>query len=97
VDTRKDTGEIGTDNATLNVGGMMMGQEMESLLIKLDASPAIAARLNEPNGVEFEHTSFDKGKLRMVIDNDIVTIKMRLGSFEKSGKLSFEHLDAMDN
>ena len=96
ADARKDMGEIGTDNATVNIGGMMTGQGIESLLAKLDASPAIATHLGEPNGVEFEHTNFDKGCLRMVIDNDIVSIKMRLGSYEKRGKLSFEGLDAMD-
>ena len=95
-DTRKDMAEIGTDNATLNISGMMAGQGMESLLTKLKASPAFAARLSEPNGVEFDHINLDKGRLRMVIDNDIVTVKMRLGSFGKGGKASFERLDAMD-
>ena len=41
ADTRKDTSEIGADNAMLSVCGMMAGQGMESLLTKLDASPAI--------------------------------------------------------
>ena len=57
----------------------------------------MAVRLSEPNGVEFDHINFDKGRLRMVIDNDIVTVKMRLGSFGSAGKLSFEGLDAMDD
>jgi hypothetical protein len=96
-DIRKDTSEIGSDNASLSLGGMMTGQGVESLLVKLKASPALAVRLSEPNGVEFEHIDYDKGKLRMVIDNDIVTVKMRLGAFAKEGtKLSFEALDAMD-
>ena len=97
TDTRKDTGEVGTDNAMLSLCGMMAGQGMGSLLAKLDSSPAFASRLSEPNGLEFEHTSFDKGKLRMVIDNDVVTVKMRLGSFEKRGKLSFEYMEAMED
>lgn len=97
ADTRKDTSEIGTDNATLSISGVMAGQAMESLLNKLDGSPALAARLSEPNGIEFGHTGFDKGRIRMVIDNDVVTVKMRLGSFEKRGKASFEGLDAMDD
>ncbi len=97
VDIRKDTSEIGADNATLSLGGAMAGQGVESLLVKLAASPAFAARLSEPNGVEFEHIDYDKGKLRMVIDNDIVTVKMRLGAFAKDGKTSFEGLDAMDD
>jgi hypothetical protein len=98
VDTRKDTSEVGTDNATLSLCGMMAGQGMESLLNKLDESPALAIRLSEPNGLEFEHTSFDKGRLRMVIDNDIVTVRMRLGSFvKKQEKFSFEHMEGMED
>jgi hypothetical protein len=88
--------DIGADNATLSLSGMMAGQGMESLLVKLNASPALAARLSEPNGLEFDHINLDKGKLRMVIDNDIVTVKMRLGSFGKEFKVSFEDLNAMD-
>jgi hypothetical protein len=97
ADIRKDTSEVGADNASLSLNGMMAGQGVESLLTKLNASPALAARLSEPNGLEFEHINYDKGKLRMVIDNDIVTVKMRLGSFGKDFlKVSFEELDAMD-
>jgi hypothetical protein len=97
ADIRKDTSEVGADNASLSLNGMMVGQGVESLLTKLNASPALAARLSEPNGLEFEHINYDKGKLRMVIDNDIVTVKMRLGSFGKDFlKVSFEELDAMD-
>lgn len=99
ADTRKDTSEVGADNAMLSLCGMMAGQGMGSLLTRLDSSPAFASRLSEPNGLEFEHTSFDKGRLRMVIDNDVVTVRMRLGSFGKGGKrkLSFEGLGSMED
>jgi hypothetical protein len=33
--------------------------------------------------VEFEHTSFDKGKIEMLVAGDIVTVKIKLGSFAK--------------
>ena len=97
ADTRKDTTEIGADNTILNIGGMMAGQGIEGLVTKLDASPALAARLSEPNGLEFDHINLDKGKLRMVINDDIVTVKMRLGSYEKRGKAGSDGLDAMDD
>jgi hypothetical protein len=97
ADTRKDTEEIGIDNTTLGVGGMMADWGMKSLLLKLDNSPALAARLGEPNGVEFDHFNYDKGKLRMVVKDDIVTVKMRFGAFAKKGKASFEGLEAMDD
>ena len=97
ADTRKDTSEIGSDNMILSQGGMMAGRAMDSLLTELDASPALAARLSEPNWLEFEHINLNKGRLRMVIDNDIVTVKVRLGSYEKQGgKAGSDGLDAMN-
>jgi hypothetical protein len=96
ADTRKDTSEIGADNSMLSLCGMMAGQGMEAVLTKLSGSPAIASRLNKPKGVEFEHISFDKCRLRMVIDNDVVTVRMRLGSFGKDETVSFEMLGGMD-
>jgi len=97
ADTRKDTSEVGADNAMLSLCGMMAGQGMGTVLTKLSGSPALASRLGEPNGVEFEHISFDKCRLRMVIDNDVVMVRMRLGSFGKGRKLSFEGLDSMED
>ncbi|HEY5504454.1 MAG TPA: hypothetical protein VIK28_04785 [Sedimentisphaerales bacterium] len=97
ADTRKDTSEAGADNAMLSLCGMMAGQGMEAVLTKLDRSPALASRLSEQNGLGFEHISFDKGRLRMVIDNDVVTVRMRLGSFGKDEKISFEGLDSMED
>ena len=94
ADTRKDTSEVGADNATLSLCGMMAGQGMGAVLTKLSGSPAIASRLSEPGGVEFEQISFDKCRLRMVIDNDVVTVRMRLGSFGKDA-VSFEMLGDM--
>ena len=97
ADTRKDTSEVGADNAMLSLCGMMAGQGMGAVLTKLSDLPAIASRLGEPDGVEFENLSYDKCRLRMVIDNDVVTVRVQMGSFGKRGKLSFETLGAMDD
>jgi hypothetical protein len=97
ADTLKDTSEVGADNSMLSLCGMMAGQGMGTVLTKLSGSPALASRFGEPNGLEFEHTSFDKGRLRMLIDNDIVTVRMQLGSFAKRGKFGFGGLGAMDD
>ena len=79
-DTRKDIDEVRLDNKSIAICGMLINQAMETVLIKLDASPALAARLSEPNGVEFEHTSFDGGRIRLNIADDIATVKIRSGS-----------------
>ena len=80
---RKDTDEVSKDNKTIAVCGMLINQAIETVLLNLDESPALAARLDEPRGVKFEHTSFDKGKIQMVITDDIASVKMKLGSFAR--------------
>jgi hypothetical protein len=90
ADTRKDTKEVGADNEVVGTCGMIVGQAIDTVTVKLDGSPALAARLTDPNGLEFSHTSFDKGLLRMVVDDDVATVRVRLGSFAKGGKITFE-------
>jgi hypothetical protein len=87
-DTRKDTGEVGADNEVVGVGGMTAGQAIDALVARLSASPALAARLSEPEGLEFEHINLDKGRLRMTVEDDVATVKMLLGSFAKTKKIS---------
>ena len=96
-DTRDDTAEVGADNEVISEGGMITGQGMANLLTKLDSSPALARGFSDPNGLEFEEVSFDKGRLRMIVEGDIVTVRLQLGSFAKRGKLSFEGVGAMED
>jgi hypothetical protein len=90
ADTRKDTKEVGADNEVIARCGMIVGQAIDTLAVKLDGSPAIAAGLSEPEGLEFEDMSFDKGRMRMVVEDDVVTVKIRLGSFAKKWKVRLE-------
>ena len=87
---RKDIGELSQDNKVLVVSKMLVNQALEATLVKLDSSPALAIRLSEPDGIVFSHMSFDKGKTRMVIGDDVVTVKTRLGSLAKKLKISIE-------
>jgi hypothetical protein len=95
-DIRKDTSEVGADNKVVSLCGMIVGQGMDTALVNIESSPALAGRLSEPNGLAFEHISFNRGLLRMVVDEDVATVRLRLGSFAKGGKLSFEGLGSMD-
>ena len=92
MDMRKDTGEIGADNKEIETCGFVIGQAIDTVSVKLNESPAFAGRLSDPTGLEFEHTSYDKGRLRMAIEGDVVTVNLRLGSFAKKSKVkvSFE-------
>jgi hypothetical protein len=75
----KDMGEVASDNKTLNACGMMVNQALEAALVELDASPALAWKLIEPAGVEFSHINLRRGRIQMLLRDDIVAVKMRLG------------------
>ena len=83
---RRDTDELGEDiettaqdNKSLNVCGMLINQTFQTILLTLGTSPVLAAKLSDKSGLEFDHISFDKGKIRMVVEDDIVRVKIRLG------------------
>jgi len=79
--TGRDIAEVESDNKNLAISGMVVHQGLEAVLQKLKDSPSLAKRLSEPAGVEFDHINFDKGRIGMLIEGDIVKIKMMLGSF----------------
>jgi len=80
---RKDVDEVGTDNRMVAISGMMTNQALETVLVKLDSSPVLASRLSESAGVDFSHISLGKGKIQALMEDDIIKVKMRLGSAVK--------------
>ncbi|MBN2455857.1 MAG: hypothetical protein JXB29_04870 [Sedimentisphaerales bacterium] len=78
---RKDIDQVSPDNKMLGVGGMMINQAIEAVIVKLEVSPAQAERLSNPEGLEFEHISLDKGRIQMLLENGSVKVKVMLGSF----------------
>ena len=38
-------------------------------------------RLSAVGGADFDHINFGKGKVRMVVEGDTVTVKIRFGAF----------------
>ncbi|MFC1676567.1 hypothetical protein ACFL3G_05840 [Planctomycetota bacterium] len=79
-DFRTDIADVKLDNDILNVSGLMVNQAIEAALLRLDQSPAIAAKLSDEGGIKFSHIILNKGKVRLVIDGDIATVKLRAGS-----------------
>jgi hypothetical protein len=75
----EDIETAGQDNKMLHVCGMLINQTFQTILLTLETSPVLATKLSDKGGVEFDHVSFDKGKIRMVVENDIVSVKIRLG------------------
>jgi hypothetical protein len=83
---RQNTGEPGQGNEMLDVSAMLMNQAFETLLLELARSPALAAKLSTESGVPFDHINFDKGAIRMLVEDSIVTVKIRLGAFRLEAK-----------
>lgn len=81
--TRADIGEVAPDNKQLAVSGMIINQAIETVLVLLDTSPVLAAKLSNDTGLKFEHMSFDKAKIKMTIEGDIVEVRIRAGSVVK--------------
>ncbi len=84
ANVRRDIDEVGRDNKVLDTGGMLINQALETVLVKLDSSPVLATRLSEPAGVDFSHINLGSGKIRLLVEDDIITAKMRLGSLVKN-------------
>ena len=84
---RKDVAEVGTagspeqQNRTLSVCGMLLNQTLESILLKLESSPALGARLSEGTGIDFDHVNFGPGKVMMVFLENMVALRIRFGAF----------------
>jgi hypothetical protein len=74
-----DSGEFSQGNNILVVSAAMLNQVFRSALLELDESPVLATKLSEEKGVEFDHISFGKGRIRMIVRGDIVTVKIKLG------------------
>ncbi|MBN1788022.1 MAG: hypothetical protein JW806_06465 [Sedimentisphaerales bacterium] len=77
-DFRDDAMQVRQDSKVLDVGAMMTNQTFETILVKLDQSPALAAKLSEKNGLDFDHPSLGDGRVQMILNDNIVTFKIRV-------------------
>jgi hypothetical protein len=75
-----DVNAPGQDNRMLDVSVMLVKQVFETALLDLDRSPALATKLSDPNGVEFDHLNFGAGKIRVQAEGNTVIVKIRLGA-----------------
>jgi len=84
---RSDISELGTgtdthgqSNKMLSVCGMLLNQTFETTLREIESSPVLATRLNEPGGIRFDHINFNQGAIKMAVEDDTVTVHIRLGA-----------------
>jgi len=88
-DVRQDVAEVATDNKKIGICGMLINQTLGTVLQKLDESPVLASKLSDPKGFRFDHLTLGEGKIVMNITDDIVKVKVGLGSFVWSGEDPF--------
>ena len=74
-----DAGELTFDSRSLRNSTDMVKQALKSVLTKLDHSPAYAAKLPLYEGVAFDHPTLGESYIRMLIEADIVKIKIKCG------------------
>jgi hypothetical protein len=89
--TRDDFVEVRQDSRVLNQAAMMSNQMFERILYVLKESPALAQRLSEPNGLDYQSMVFDKSRVGLYIDdvNNVVTTKVRIGDVKKLWNIKY--------
>jgi hypothetical protein len=74
-----DARELTYDSAQLTSSTMMVNQAINAVLAKLMQSPGYAAHLSRLKGLEFDHMTLEESYMRMLIEDDIVKIKIKCG------------------
>lgn len=77
---RNDISQVSQDSRTLNEGKMMANQTIERILYVLKQSPSLAEKLDDDKGLDFDHPTFGKSRVRMRLeDKYVLTLKIRIG------------------
>jgi hypothetical protein len=79
ADFKADAAQVTFDSQTLKSSSMMVNQALNTIIVKLNASPALAAKLSDYAGLDFDHMTLGPGRVRMLIENDIAKIKIKVG------------------
>ena len=88
-DIRQDVAEVAADNKKISICGMLINQTLGTVLQKLDESPVLASKLSDPKGFRFDHLTLGEGNIVMNVTDDIVKVKVGLGSFVWSSEDPF--------
>ncbi len=79
-DYSSDIIQLAPDSQTLTSGSMMARRVVNTVITKLEQNPAYAIKLDEPNGLDFDHPVLGKGRARLVITDDIATLTIKVGT-----------------
>ena len=68
-----------SDSRDLASAVLLVRQSLRNISTTLDTSPGLAVRLSEPVGMEFDQMNLGRGHIRMIIEDDMVTVKVMVG------------------
>lgn len=74
-----DSKSVDFESQKLQSSSMMAAQTFNILLTMLTQSPAMAEDLTKPEGLEFNHMIHGTSRARMLIEGDIVKLKIKAG------------------
>jgi hypothetical protein len=76
-----DSQAVSYESVTLKKSAMVVTETLNELLVKLDASPGLAEDLSKLEGLEFDlmNMATSKGRVRMLIKDDVVKLKIKGG------------------
>lgn len=77
----RDALEVTFDSKTLRSSSDMVKQAFNSVLIKLEQSPAYAVKLPLFEGMPFDHPTLGESRIRMLIEGDTVKIKIKASKY----------------
>ncbi|MBW8034993.1 MAG: hypothetical protein FVQ79_04990 [Planctomycetes bacterium] len=88
----EDVIQLTGDSQILDSSSAMIKQVLKRILYQLDHSPALAVRFEELEGMKFDQMSFGDGRVRMLIEGNLVKLKFKVGSYVRDFE---EHLDVI--
>ncbi len=78
--TRDDISQIRQESKIPDTAVMMINQMLERILYVLSQSPALAEKLDRPEGLEFDHLTMGKGRVGMKLeDENVAVVRIRIG------------------
>ncbi len=76
---KQDSAELTFDSDVLRGSVMMVHHAMNTVLTKLTQSPAYAAQMPLLEGMAFDHPTLGESRIRVVVEEDIVKVKIKAG------------------
>jgi hypothetical protein len=79
-DFSDDMGQVSFDSADLRSAALVAMNALNTVVQTLEDSPAKASQLGRVEGMAFELMTMGPGRVRVLLNNDVVTVKIKAGA-----------------